>query len=86
MAVDKIKYFEARNPQISVNVFGWNGSIFPLKNIREEKECHVDLILLTKEFKSHYCLVAWFPLKLYARDMKDFSAKDASIHFPAWKV
>ena len=41
MAVDKIKYFEARNPQISVNGFGWNGSIFPLKNIREEKECHV---------------------------------------------
>ena len=60
MAVDKIKYFEARNPPISVNVFGWNGSIFPLKNIREEKECHVDLILLTKEFKSHYCLVKNF--------------------------
>ena len=60
MAVDKIKYFEARNPQISVNGFGWNGSIFPLKNIREEKECHVDLILLTKEFKSHYCLVKNF--------------------------
>ena len=60
MAVDKIKYFEARNPQISVNVFGWNGSIFPLKNIREEKECHVDLILLTKEFKTHYCLVKNF--------------------------
>ena len=57
MAVDKIKFFEARNPQISVNVFGWNGSIFPLKNIREEKECHVDLLLLTKEFESHYCLV-----------------------------
>ena len=60
IAVDKIKYFEARNPQISVNVFGWNGSIFPLKNIREEKECHVDLILLTKEFKTHYCLVKNF--------------------------
>ena len=60
MAVNKIKYFEARNPQISVNVFGWNGSIFPLKNIREEKECHVDLILLTKEFKTHYCLVKNF--------------------------
>ena len=60
MAVDKIKYFEARNPQISVNVFGWNGSIFPLKNIREEKECHVDLILLKKEFKTHYCLVKNF--------------------------
>ena len=60
MAVDKIKFFEARNPQISVNVFGWNGSIFPLKNIREEKECHVDLLLLTKEFESHYCLVKNF--------------------------
>ena len=60
MAVDKIKFFEAKNPHISVNCFGWNGSVFPLKNIREEKEIHVDLLLLTKECKSHYCLVKNF--------------------------
>ena len=60
MAVDKIKLFEARNPQISVNVFGWNGSIFPLKVVGEEKEFHVDLLLLKKEFKSHFVLVKNF--------------------------
>ena len=59
MAVNKIKYFEARNPGISVNVFGWNGSVFPLR-IGEEKEFHVDLLLLTGEFKTHYCLVKKF--------------------------
>ena len=60
MAVNKIKLFESRNPQISVNVFGWNGGVFPLKVVREEKECHVDLLLLKKEFKSHFVLVKNF--------------------------
>ena len=65
MAVNKIKLFESRNPQISVNVFGWtesrwNGGVFPLKVVREEKECHVDFLLLKKEFKSHFVLVKNF--------------------------
>ena len=59
MALDKIVFFERRNPRISVNVFGWNGSVFPLR-IGEEKEFHVDLLLLTGEFKTHYCLVKNF--------------------------
>ena len=59
MAVDKIGFFEKRNPGISVNVFGWNGSVFPLR-IGEEKEFHVDLLLLVENFKSHYCLVKNF--------------------------
>ena len=60
MAVNKIKMFESRNPHISVNCFGWNGSVFPLKFVREEKEIHVDLLLLKKEFKSHFVLVKSF--------------------------
>ena len=56
MAVNKIKLFESRNPNISVNVFGWNGSVFPLKIVREEKEIHVDLLLL----KTHFVLVKNF--------------------------
>ena len=60
MAVNKIKLFESRNPHISVNCFGWNGSVFPLKIVREEKEIHVDLLLLKKEFKSHFVLVKSF--------------------------
>ena len=61
MAVNKIKLFESRNPHISVNCFGWrSGSVFPLKIVREEKECHVDLLLLKKEFNSHFVLVKNF--------------------------
>ena len=60
MAVNKIKLFESRNPNISVNVFGWKSSVFPLKVVREEKEIHVDLLLLKKEFKSHFVLVKNF--------------------------
>ena len=60
MAVNKIKLFESRNPHISVNCFGWNGSVFPLKIVREEKEIHVDLLLLKKEFKAHFVLVKNF--------------------------
>ena len=60
MAVTAIKQFEKRNANISVNVFGWNGYVFSLKNVEEEKEHHVDLILLTSEFKTHYCLVKNF--------------------------
>ena len=56
MAVNKIKLFESRNPDISVNCFGWNGSVFPLKIVREEKEIHVDLLLL----KTHFVLVKNF--------------------------
>ena len=61
MAVNKIKLFESRNPHISVNCFGWrSGSVFPLNIVREEKECHVDLLLLKKEFNSHFVLVKNF--------------------------
>ena len=56
MAVEKIKFFEKRN-DVSINVFGWNGSVFPLKVVREEKPFHVDLIWLKKDFQAHFCLV-----------------------------
>ena len=59
MAVDKIKFFEKRN-DVSINVFGWDGSVFPLKVVREEKPFHVDLIWLKKDFQTHFCLVKNF--------------------------
>ena len=37
MAVNKIKLFESRNPHISVNVFGWNGSVFPPEDCEGRK-------------------------------------------------
>ena len=76
MAVNKIKLFESRNPHISVNCFGWNGSVFPLKIVREEKEIHVDLLLL----KTHFVLVKNFSRFLSSqvcRNGQRFFAKDA---------
>ena len=60
MDVDKIKFFEAKNPGISINVYGWEGVVRPLKVVQEEKEFHVDLVLIVENFKSHFCLVKNF--------------------------
>ena len=56
MAVDKIKLFENRNPNISVNVFGWtesrwNGGVFPLKVVREEKRMPCGFVAAEKRIQ-----------------------------------
>ena len=91
MAVNKIKLFESRNPNISVNVFGWKSGVFPLKVVREEKEIHVDLLLLKKEFKSHFVLVkklfspAFLPSfspwerKIFLQEMLEFISQSGKL-------
>ena len=58
--VDEIWKFEKIN-DVSVNVYCWNEFIVPLKG-SEEKERHVDLLLMTNEKTedSHYCVVKNF--------------------------
>ena len=56
---NEIGKFERRN-NVSINVFGWDGYVFPLKIVKEEKERHVDLLLLKKDEKSHFCVVKNF--------------------------
>ena len=57
--LNEIGNFERRN-NISVNVYGWEGKVFPLRITKNEKERHVDLLLLKQDEKSHYCVIKNF--------------------------
>ena len=58
-AIDKI---ERQNPNISINVYGYEKHLYPLhtsKNI-DEKRTNIDLLLTSNEEKQHYCLIKNF--------------------------
>ena len=42
---------------ISVKVFGCEGGYYPLYISRNQKEKHVNLLLIEKGGKTHYCLI-----------------------------
>ena len=53
-ALDK---FERQNPTISINVFGYAESIYPLRLSKCEGREVVNLLLISDEEKQHYCLI-----------------------------
>ena len=57
MEVDKIEKFEKNNPIVSVNVFYLDGSVHPLRISEMEREHNIDLLLIEKDGKKHYCLI-----------------------------
>lgn len=61
MALKDIAIFEAKNPSISVNVFGYDYSsnlvVGPFYITKMEKEEHHNLLLLERGDKAHYTLV-----------------------------
>ena len=82
-AVNKIKLFESRNPNISVNVFGWTESrlngFFPLKIVREEKEKSRGFVAAENSFRfGEKCLsLAFLPscaqwAKVFLQKMSEF--------------
>ena len=54
-----IPIFE-RNNNISINVFGYEGEVFPLYITKQSCKQHVNLLLLTAKDKQHYCLIKNF--------------------------
>ena len=56
-ALNQIGKFEKQNPTISVNVFGYEISVYPLRISEHEREKQVDLLLVSDEDKQHYCLI-----------------------------
>jgi hypothetical protein len=53
-----IDRFERQNATICVNVFGYDGkSVYPLRISKHEHENIVDLLLISDDEKSHYCLI-----------------------------
>ena len=63
--LDQIVIFEKFNPQISINVFGFEGVVYPLRlskrkseqRERSENEQTINLLLISDGEKQHYCLI-----------------------------
>ena len=54
----QIIIFEKNNPQISINVFGFEGDVYPLRlSKHSEREQTINLLLISDEAKQHYCLI-----------------------------
>ena len=53
----QIKIFENNNPSISINVFGYEDEVYPLKISKDKKIINIDLLLISVEEKQHYCLI-----------------------------
>ena len=53
-----IKHFEKLNQNISINVLGYKKDVYPLRIYEgEERQHQINLLLIEKEGKKHYCLI-----------------------------
>ena len=52
-----IKIFETNNPSISINVFGFEDEVYPLKISKEKRINNIDLLVISDKKKQHYCLI-----------------------------
>ncbi|GFR26220.1 uncharacterized protein TNCT_612361 [Trichonephila clavata] len=57
--LNQIECFEEKN-KISINVFGFEKEIFPLKITTKDFDKHVNLLLISNQEKRHYCLIKNF--------------------------
>ena len=59
VSIAKMDKFENNNPNISINIFGFEqNEIFPLRITKQTgRQHHVNLLYLTQGDKSHYCLI-----------------------------
>ena len=56
VAVKDVPKFEKQN-DISVNVFGYEEGYYPLYISRNQNKRHVNLLLIEKSGKTHYCMI-----------------------------
>ena len=58
MKVKDISKFERQNPTISINLFGYEEKeLFPVYITERKKEQHVNLLLISNNDTTHYCLI-----------------------------
>ena len=55
--LDHIVIFEKFNPFISMNVFGFEGDVYPLRLSKSKRTQIVNLLLISDGEKQHYCLI-----------------------------
>lgn len=59
VAISKVDKFEKQN-NISVNVYGYEEELFPLRITKIKCETHVDLLYIVGKETNHYCLIKNF--------------------------
>ena len=61
VTLNEIDKFERNNTDLSVNVFGYEGSmkrfVYPLRISKHERKDVVDLLLISNDSTNHYCLI-----------------------------
>ena len=55
--LNQIKIFEKNNPSISINAFGYERTIYPLRISKTKRKKIIDLLLISDREKRHYCLI-----------------------------
>ena len=55
--LNQIAIFEKFNPSISINVFGFDKTIYPLRISKTKRTQIVNLLLISDGEKQHYCLI-----------------------------
>ena len=55
--LDQIVIFEKFNPSISINVFGFEGDVYPLRLSKTKRTQIVNLLLIFDGEQQHYCLI-----------------------------
>ena len=53
----EIDKFEKLNPRISINVFGYEGKVSPLRISKLQREITINLLLIHDERETHYCVI-----------------------------
>ena len=81
----QIIIFEKLNPQISINVFGFEGDVYPLRLSKSERT-QVNLLLISDGEKQHYCLIKSLSRLLSSQMSKHGHTKSFCLnclnHFP----
>ncbi|XP_065641176.1 uncharacterized protein LOC136073505 [Hydra vulgaris] len=58
VSLHQITQFEKNNQDISINVFGYESSVYPLRISNEKNRQHkIDLLLISNNETNHYCLI-----------------------------
>ena len=82
----QITIFEKLNPQISINVFGFEDDVYPLRLSKSERTQIVNLLLISDGEKQHYCLIKSLSRLLSSQMSKHDHTKSFCLnclnHFP----
>ena len=70
VSLKHINKFERQNPTISVNVYGYESCVYPLKISNNKSETIVNLLLISNDETQHYCLIKNMSRLLYSHATK----------------